>query len=138
MIGHDVAGPPHVDRWPRIVVLALVNIAAGLAAGLIVLALSRPSQDELQRAALDEAGLPVQLESAPVIGPALDTYTQRIEARIVAESRLSAIAALATGTVVAVGCAVLNQAVTVRRRPPRRRRGTRTAPGRRESSNPGP
>lgn len=138
MIGHDVAGSPLVDRWPRIVVLALVNIAAGLVAGSIVLALSRPSQDELQRAALEEVGLPVQLENAPVIGPALDTYTQRIEARIVAESRLSAIAALATGAVVAVGCGVLSQAVTVRRRPPHRRRGTRTAPGRRGSSSPGP
>ena len=126
-----------VERWPRFIALALLNVAAGVAAGLIVLVLSRPSQDELQRAALDEVGLPVQLESAPIIGPALDTYTERLEARIVAESRLSATASLSTGVVVAVGGAALNQ-VVARRRSRLRRRGTRTGPGRQGSSSRAP
>lgn len=94
------------DRWRRVVAFTVVNIAAGLAAGWVVLVLTRPSQDELQRAALDEIGLPVELERAPVLGPALDTYTERVAARVVAESRPSAAAALGAGVVVAAGCSV--------------------------------
>ena len=58
----DPAGPP---RWHRMIAVTAVNIAAGLAAGWVVFVLSRPSQDELQRAALDEIGLPVELALAP-------------------------------------------------------------------------
>ena len=109
----DPAGPP---RWHRMIAVTAVNIAAGLAAGWVVFVLSRPSQDELQRAALDEIGLPVELEAAPVLGPALDTYTERVAARVVAESRPSAAAALGAGVVVAGGCSVATAAVAGRGR----------------------
>ena len=101
--GGEPLGP---DRWRRVVAVTVINIAAGLAAGWVVLVLTRPSQDELQRAALDEMGLPVELEGAPVFGPVLDTYTERVAGRVVAESRPSAAAALGAGVVVAAGCSV--------------------------------
>ena len=107
----DADTPLGPNRRRGIVAVTVVNIAAGLAAGWVVLVLSRPSQDELQRAALDEIGLPVELERAPVLGPALDTYTERVAARVVAESRPSAAAALGAGVVVAAGCFVATAAV---------------------------
>ncbi len=102
--GGEPLGP---DRWRRVVAVTVINIAAGLAAGWVVLVLTRPSQDELQREALDEIGLPVELEGAPVLGPVLDTYTERVAGRVVAESRPSAAAALGAGVVVAAGCSVV-------------------------------
>ena len=106
------AGTPLVpNRWRGVVAVTVVNIAAGLAAGWVVLVLTRPSEDELQRAALDEMGLPVELEGAPVFGPVLDTYTERVAGRVVAESRPSAAAALGAGVVVAAGCFVATAAV---------------------------
>lgn len=93
---------PDRRRWSSVAVAAMVGVAIGLAAGWIALGLTRPSDDELQRATLDEIGLPAELEGTPFIGPALDTYTDRIEARITAESRSSAALALAIGVIVAV------------------------------------
>lgn len=93
---------PDLPRWSSVAIAALIGVAVGLATGWIVLGLTRPSDDELQRAALDEIGLPAALEDAPVIGHALDTYTDRIEARITAESRSSAGLALAVAVIIAV------------------------------------
>ena len=104
------------DRWKRVIALTVVNLAAGLAAGLIVLSLTRPSQDQLQRAALDEIGLPMELERAPFLGPALDTYTERIAARVVAESKPSAAAALGAGVAVAIVSSLATSAVAARDR----------------------
>ena len=84
----EAGTPLGPNRRRGVVAVTVVNIAAGLAAGWVVLVLSRPSQDELQRAALDEIGLPVELERAPVLGPALDTYTERVSARVVRGPRV--------------------------------------------------
>lgn len=104
------------NRWWRVLAFTVVNIAAGIAAGLIVLSLTRPSQDQLQRAALDEVGLPMELERAPFLGPALDTYTERIAARVVAESKPSAAAALGAGVAVAIVSSLATSAVAARDR----------------------
>ncbi len=93
---------PDLPRWSSLAIAALIGVAVGLATGWIVLGLTRPSDDELQRAALEEIGLPADLEDAPLISSVLDTYTDRIEERIVAESRSSAGLALAVGVIVAV------------------------------------
>ena len=111
--GGQQLGP---DRWKRVIALTVVNLAAGLAAGLIVLSLTRPSQDQLQRAALDEVGLPMELERAPFLGPAPDTYTERIAARVVAESKPSAAAALGAGVAVAIVSSLATSAVAARDR----------------------
>ena len=58
---------------------------------------------ELQRAALDELGLPVGMESSPIIGPVLDDITEQITRRMINESRASATVAALLGIVVAVG-----------------------------------
>ena len=112
----EAGTPLGPNRRRGVVAVTVVNIAAGLAAGWVVLVLSRPSQDELQRAALDEIGLPVELERAPVLGPALDTYTERVSARVVAESRPSAAAALGAGVLAAAGCSVATAEVAGRER----------------------
>lgn len=116
-------GGGHTGR-ARLVAVTLVGIAAGIAAGWLAITLTRPSTDELQRAALDEIGLPTELESAPMIGPALDAYTDRVEARVVEESRPSAMVALAIGVTVAVVAtvAVTATADSVRARSRRRSR----------------
>ena len=74
----------------------------GLSATLITLTLTRPSDDELQRAALDELGLPVEMESAPIIGPVLDDVTEQITRRMINESRTTATTAALVGVIVAV------------------------------------
>lgn len=89
-------------RGRGVAAAAVIGVVVGLATGWIALGLTRPSNDEFQRAALDEIGLPADLEGAPLIGPALDTYSNRIEERIVAESRASAGLALAVGVIIAV------------------------------------
>lgn len=81
---------------------AAVGIVLGIAVGWILLTLTRPSDDELQRAVLEEVGLPADLEAAPVIGPALDTYTDRVESRVLDETRPSATLALVVGVIVGV------------------------------------
>ena len=92
---------PGRRRWSSVALAALIGVAVGLATGS-VLGLTRPSDDELQRAALDEIGPPADLEDAPLISSVLDTYTDRIEARITAESRSSAGLALAVAVIIAV------------------------------------
>ncbi|WP_436792810.1 hypothetical protein [Actinospongicola halichondriae] len=81
----------------------LVAVVVGLAATWLTLTLTRPSDDELQRAALDELGLPVGMESSPIIGPVLDDITEQITRRMINESRASATVAALLGIVVAVG-----------------------------------
>ena len=98
-------------------VTAAVGIAVGIASGWAVLALTRPSDDHLQRAVLDEIGLPVDLETASVIGPALDTYTDRIESRVLEETRPSATLALGVGVISGVTGTVAAHAAAVRIRP---------------------
>jgi len=112
---HARSGPR--GRWRGVAAAALVGVAVGLATGWITLGLTRPSNDEFQRAALDEIGLPADLEGAPLIGPALDTYSDQIEERIVAESRASAGLALAVGVVIAVVTTVAAHAGAGRLRP---------------------
>lgn len=87
--------------WRRVARTLLV-VAAGLVAGAIVFLVTRPSDDELQRAALDEFGLPPALADSPV-APVLDRIAERIADRALAETRTSALAAL--GTVAAVTAA---------------------------------
>ena len=111
--GGQQLGP---NRWWRVLAFTVINITAGFAAGLIVLGLTRPSHDQLQRAALDEVGLPVELERAPFLGPALDTYTERVAARVVAESRPSVAAALGAGVAVAIVGSLATSAVAARDR----------------------
>lgn len=90
-LGQSGPRPPAGDRrWPRTALLPLVGIAVGALCGWATLSLTRPSDGELQRAALDELGMPEELESAPVIGPALDEYTARVSRRVIQESRGSA------------------------------------------------
>lgn len=90
-LGQSGTRPPVGDRrWPRTALLPLVGIAVGALCGWATLSLRRPSDGELQRAALDELGMPEELESAPVIGPALDEYTARVSRRVIQESRGSA------------------------------------------------
>lgn len=109
-----------VRRWVGgLAVTAAVGVAVGIAAGWAVLALTRPSDDDLQRAVLEEVGLPADLEAAPVIGPALDTYTDRIEDRIVEETRPSATLALGVGVISGVAGTVAAHAVAERIRPAR-------------------
>lgn len=109
-----------VRRWVGgLAVTAAVGIAVGLAAGWAVLALTRPSDDDLQRAVLEEVGLPADLEAAPVIGPALDTYTDRIEDRILDETRPSATLALGVGVISGVTGTVAAHAAAERIRPAR-------------------
>lgn len=96
-----------------------VGIAVGIAAGWAVLAFTRPSDDDLQRAVLDEVGIPADLEAAPVIGPALDTYTDRIEGRVLEEARPSATLALGVGVISGVTGTVAARAATERTRPAR-------------------
>jgi len=109
-----------VPRWAGwLAVTAAVGIAVGLAAGWTVLALTRPSDDDLQRAVLDEIGLPAELEAAPVVGPALDTYTHRIERRVLDETRPSATLALSVGVIVGVTGTVTAHAAAARIRPAR-------------------
>lgn len=81
----------------------LVAVVVGLAATWLTLTLTRPRDDELQRAALDELGLPVGMESSPIIGPVLDDITEQITRRMINESRASATAASLVGIIVAVG-----------------------------------
>lgn len=90
-LGQPRTSPPAGNRrWPRTTLLPLVGIAVGVLCGWATLSLTRPSDGELQRAVLDELGLPEELESAPVIGPVLDEYTARVSRRVVQESRGSA------------------------------------------------
>lgn len=91
-----------------------MGTAVGIAAGWAVLALTRPSDDDLQRAVLDEVGLPADLEAAHVIGPALDTYTDRIERRVLEETRPSATLALGVGVISGVSGTVAGGAATKR------------------------
>ena len=104
-------------RWLRVVVAALVGVAAGLATGWIALGMTRPGDDELQRAALDEIGLPADLEDAPVIGPELDAYTNQVEERILAEYRFSIGLALTVGVIIAVATTVAAHAGAARTSP---------------------
>lgn len=113
MTGEHPAQPPRRSntvlqvRTDRITVLAFAGIAvagvvAGLAGGWLVLGLARPSSDHLQRAALDEVGLPAELESAPMIGPLLDAYSERVQTRVIDETRPSLELAVVGGVVLAV------------------------------------
>lgn len=113
----DTDARPARLRWAVLAAVSMVSIAAGIAAGWAVLTLTRPTDDELQRAVLDEVGLPADLETAPIIGPALDTYTDRIEGRILAESKPSATLALAVGVMVGVTGTVAAHAAAERMRP---------------------
>jgi hypothetical protein len=56
---------------------------------------------------LDELGLPEELESAPVIGPALDEYTARVSRRVVQESRGSATLAFVVSVTVAAAVSTI-------------------------------
>lgn len=49
--------------------LLAVSLAVGVAVGLIVATMTRPSEKDLQRAALDEIGLSEDLVDSPLIGP---------------------------------------------------------------------
>lgn len=102
MTGADADARPDHRSLSKLAVRAMVGIVLGVAAGWAPLAITGPSDDELQRAVLDEVGLAADLESAPVIGPTLDAYTERIEARILDETRPSATLALAVGVIVGV------------------------------------
>lgn len=84
----------------RAIVVVVASVLAGLMAGWLVITLHGPSEDELQRAVMDEIGLPPELESSPLLGSALDRYTERMKARVIAESRPSAVAAIAAGTAI--------------------------------------
>lgn len=77
-------------RWSRLALITLLGIAVGALAGWATLSVTRPSDNELQRAVLDEIGLPAQLEASPLLGPAIDHYTTRITQRAIKESRGSA------------------------------------------------
>lgn len=82
--------------------VGLAAVVLGAASGFIALSLTRPSDDELQRAILDEFGFDEDLESAPIIGPLLDDLTMKSQERAVEETRTSAIAAIVVGLVVGV------------------------------------
>lgn len=122
MTGATVDERPVHRRLGGLAAGAAVGIILGITAGWILLTLSRPSDDELQRAVLDEVGLPADLEAAPVIGPALDTYTDRVEARVLDETRPSATLALAVGVVVGVAGTVAACAAGPRHRPAQQHR----------------
>lgn len=97
------SGPPCGEPRSYLAVpMLLVAIAVGVLCGWATFSLTRPSDGELQRAVLDEFGLPEELEAAPVIGPMLDQYTTHVSRRVVQESRRSATLAYVVSVTVAL------------------------------------
>ena len=120
MIGGGTRARPDDRRVGPLVAAAGAGIVIGIAAGWTLLVLTRPSDNELQRAVLHEVGLPAELESAPVIGRTLDTYTDRIEARVLDEVRPSATLALAVGVIAGAAGTALACGAAQRSRAPQR------------------
>jgi hypothetical protein len=87
-------------RWSRFALISLFGIAVGALAGWVTLSATRPSENDLQRAVIDEIGLPAELEASPLLAPVIDHYTTRITDRAVRESRGSATLAIALSVVV--------------------------------------
>lgn len=122
-------GPLAGARLGVVAAIAALGIAAGLLAGWLVLEVVRPDRDRLQRAALEEVGLPPELESAVVVGPFLDAYSDKIERRILDESRPGASVAVVAAAAAAVATSTALHAADARRCD--RRRPTRSRPGQR-------
>lgn len=89
----------------RMILTTLAGLVIGLAVAFFVISATRPSNDELQAAALDEMGLSSDLASSRLIGPILDQMTDKIGDRMVAETRSSVIAGVLAGVVAAAGVA---------------------------------
>lgn len=108
-------------RWTWTPLLPLLGIAVGAVCGWVTFSLTRPTEGELQRAVLHEVGLPQEIESAPVIGPVLDAYTDRVSRRVVQESRGSTTLALAVSVTAAAAVSTIPHVAWRRRTATRQR-----------------
>lgn len=114
------SGGPRPTAGPlspvRAVVIGLLLGMISAAAGITVGAITLPTSDEFQRAAVEEIGLDPGLLDNPLIAPFVDELTARVEDRLVAEARRSMVLAVTTSTLVAVGGLAAVALVSRRRR----------------------
>jgi hypothetical protein len=91
---------------------ALVAVASAV----ITIGLARPSEHELQRAALEETGLPPGLLDLPAVQPLADDLTSRVANRIIDESQPSLALGAAVGTLAGATSALAATVVLIRSR----------------------
>lgn len=94
-----------------IAVAVFLSASAAVGAALIAVDAARPGHDDLQRAALDELGLPTSLLDAPGAQTIADEFSDRIVDRTVDEAMpslaLGAAAGIATGAAAALASATV-------------------------------
>jgi hypothetical protein len=84
----------------RTLALALVVGLLALAVGALVVRLTFPSSDELQRKALQELGFDPAVLNSPIVKAIVDEISGRVEDRVVHEARVSGVEGSVAGAVV--------------------------------------
>jgi hypothetical protein len=110
---HDAVRSPLV-----IPIVAATSFSAlvAVASAVIAIGLARPSEHELQRAALEETGLPRGLLDLPAVQPLADNLTSRVAHRIIDESQPSLALGAAVGTLAGAASALASTVVLIRSR----------------------
>lgn len=108
------------SRRAGIVTIGAVAFASSVIAVLVAtltIAMTRPSDHELQRAAAEELGLPMALFEVPGVQTLTDDVTDRVAGRVVDESKPSLSLGLAVGMLSGGLAAATATAVLAHRRP---------------------
>lgn len=87
---------------------AFISAVVAVSAALITISVTRPSDRELQRAAVDELGLPGFLLDVPGAQALADDITDRVTNRVIDESRPSIVTGLTVGGLTGAASAVIS------------------------------
>lgn len=96
---------------PLVIVVAaaaFISAVVAVSAAMITIAVTRPSDRELQQAAADELGLPEFLLDIPGAQTVTDDITDRVTHRVIDESRPSIATGLTVGGLTGAASAVLS------------------------------
>lgn len=101
---------PSMTRRSMVVVVAaaaFISAVVAVSAALITISVTRPSDRELQRAAVDELGLPGFLLDLPGAQVLVDEITDSVSHRVIEESRPSIATGLTVGGLTGAVSAVI-------------------------------
>lgn len=105
-------------KWSSLFVViataAFVSAVAATSAALVTVAMTRPSDRELQRAAADELGVPAFLLDVPGAQAVTDDLAARVSHRVMDEARSSIALGLTVGILTGAATAVTSAATLAR------------------------